>query len=349
MIKGASDNMAGLHVAEAPEIARFGFLLLPEFPLYALVPAMEALRIANQNHGRKLYDWLLLSESGSSVRSGNGMSLSVDATIKEISWLPTVLVFAGNHPTQHISKQLLNWLRRLGRHGTTMGGIDTGTFALAEAGLLDGHQVTMHWESVSTFRECYPKIQVSEQIFCVDNNRVTCAGGHATLDLMLHLIARRDGAALSQIVANAFVTHRPRHDSEAQRFEPKLLANDSNSPLTRILHDMEQNIQTPLTAETLAKRAGISVRALSRVVHDRIGESPMNYYRKLRLQSARNALFYSDMAIQDIAITCGFSSPEVFSRTFRGHFGVSPREFRRKFASDELKHFRPELDQRLMS
>ena len=154
---------------------------------------------------------------------------------------------------------------------------------------------------------------------------------------------------MAQIVANAFVTHRPRLDSEPQRFEPKLLTTDNNSPLTRILHDMEQNIQTPLTAGMLAKRAGISVRALCRVLHDRIGESPMSYYRKLRLQSARNALFYSDMAIQDVAIACGFSSPEVFSRTFRDHFGVSPREFRRKFASDELKRFRPELDQRLMS
>ena len=346
MLKGACDQTAGLH--EAPEIVRYGFLLMPEFPLYALIPAIESLRIANQNHGRKLYDWLLLSESGSSVRSSNGTSLSVDATIREINCLPTVLVFAGNHPTQHNSKLLLNWLRRLGRHGSTLGGIDTGTFVLAEAGLLDGHQVTMHWESISTFRECYPHIKVSEQIFCVDKNRVTCAGGHATLDLMLHLITKRDGAALSQIVANAFVTHRPRHESEAQRFEQELLESESKSPLKCILQDMEKNIQTPLTAETLAKRAGISVRALSRVVHDRIGESPMNYYRKLRLQSARNALFYSDLPIQDIALTCGFSSPEVFSRTFRGHFGVSPREFRRKFASDELKHFRPELEQRLI-
>ncbi|MFO0992524.1 MAG: AraC family transcriptional regulator [Hyphomicrobiales bacterium] len=115
------------------DVVRFGFLLLPEFPLYALVPAMEALRIANQNHGRKLYDWLLISESDTSVRSGNGMSLSVDATIAGVNSLPTVLVFGGNHPMQHLSKRLLNWLRRLARHGCVMGGIDTGTFALAES------------------------------------------------------------------------------------------------------------------------------------------------------------------------------------------------------------------------
>jgi len=331
------------------DIIRFGFLLLPEFPLYALVPAMEALRIANQYHGRKLYDWLLISECGTSVRSGNGMSLSVDETIADVNSLPTVLVFGGNHPMQHLSKRLLNWLRRLARHGCVMGGIDTGTFALAEAGLLDDHEVTMHWESVSTFKERYPGIKVCERLYKIDDDRITCAGGHATLDLMLGLIAKRHGAALAQIVANAFVAHRPRSETEPQRIEPRLLTGDSNSPLTRIFQDMEQNIQTPLSAQALAKRAGVSVRALSRLLHDRIGESPMSYYRKIRLQAARNALFYSDIAIQDIAASCGFASPEVFSRTFKDHFGLSPREFRQRFTSDELKRFRPELDQQLVS
>ena len=340
----SSDGRSNSMKRDDSDVIRFGFLLLPEFPLYALVPAMEALRIANQNQGRKLYDWVLISEDGASVCSGNGMSLGVDATIADITWLPKVLVFGGNHPTQHLSKRLLNWLRRLARHGCVMGGIDTGTFALAGAGLLDGHTVTMHWESVSTFRERYPGIRVSEQLFEIDEERMTCAGGHATLDLMLAVIAKRHGSALAQVVANAFVAHRPRAESEPQRLPPRILTNDINSPLNRILQDMENNIQTPLSAQTLARRAGVSVRALSRLLHDRLGESPMSYYRKVRLQAARNSLFYSDVAIQDVAASCGFASPEVFSRTFKYHFGVSPREFRRRFAADELRRFRPEFD-----
>jgi len=343
-----SDGKFDSRRRNASDVIRFGFLLLPEFPLYALVPAMEALRIANQNHGRKLYDWLLISESEASVRSGNGMSLSVDATIADVAALPTVLVFGGNHPMQHLSKRLLNWLRRLARHGCTMGGIDTGTFALAEAGLLSGREVTMHWESVSTFKEHYPGIKVCDRLYKIDDDRITCAGGHATLDLMLGLIGKLHGAALAQIVANAFVAHQPRIETEPQRPQPRLLGNDSNSPLKRVFRDMEQNINTPLSAPALAKRAGISVRALSRLLHGRIGESPMSYYRKIRLQAARNALFYSDTAIQDIAASCGFASPEVFSRSFKDHFGISPRVFRQRFTSDELRRFRPEIEQKLL-
>ena len=110
---------------------------------------------------------------------------------------------------------------------------------------------------------------------------------------------------------------------------------------------MEQHLANPLSAEELAERAGISVRALGRALKERVGASPMRYYRKLRLQAARNALFYSDVAIQDVATACGFASPEVFSRTFRDHFGVCPREFRAKFAQEQLSRFRPELDQQL--
>jgi AraC family carnitine catabolism transcriptional activator len=331
------------------EVVRYGFVLLPEFPMYALIPAIEALRVANQNKGRKLYSWHLFSVDGKPVKAGNGMAVPVEAAIADVPWFPTVFVCAGNHPTHHIGKRLLNWLRRLARHGAVLGAIDTGAFALAEAGLLDGYRVTLHWESVTTFRDQHPDIDVSEQLYVIDRDRVTCAGGVAALDLMLHLIARRHGPGLAQIVANGFVSQRIRRDAEPQRLSAQHISGDSRSPFTRILHEMEENLETPLTARQLAQRAGISVRALGRILRDRVGESPMRYYLKVRLQAARNALFYSDIPIRDVAASCGFSCPEVFSRSFRGHFGLSPREFRQQFTREQLRRFRPELEQQLVT
>lgn len=331
------------------EVVRYGFVLLPEFPMYALIPAIEALRVANQNKGRKLYSWHLFSVDGRPVKAGNGMAVPVEAAIADVPWFPTVVVCAGNHPTHHIGKRLLNWLRRLARHGAVLGAIDTGAFALAEAGLLAGYRVTLHWESVTTFRDQYPDIDVSEQLYVIDRDRITCAGGVAALDLMLHLIARRHGPGLAQIVANGFVSQRIRRDAEPQRLSAQHISGDSRSPFTRILHEMEENLETPLTARQLAQRAGISVRALGRILRDRVGESPMRYYLKVRLQAARNALFYSDIPIQDVAASCGFSCPEVFSRSFRSHFGLSPRDFRQQFTREQLRRFRPELEQQLVT
>ncbi|MDE0344494.1 MAG: GlxA family transcriptional regulator [Boseongicola sp.] len=344
---GISDMNLGVPARGNLDVVRFGFLLLPEFPLYGLVPATEALRIANQYNGRKIYDWLLISEDSVSVASGSGIALGADVTVRDVDWLPIVLVFGGNHPTQHLSKRMLNWLRRLARHGSVIGGIDTGAFMLAEAGLLQGRRATVHWESVSTFRELYPDIDVSEQLYEVDRDRITCAGGNATLDLMINIIGRLHGAALAQMVTNAFVAHRERECVEPQRLDPEPPCIDAKSPLTQIIQDMEGNIRTPLPAQRLAERAGMSVRALNRLFHDRIGEAPMSFYRKIRLQAARNTLFYSDIAIQDVATACGFGSPEVFSRSFKAHFGIAPLEFRRRATSDALQRYRPELRQKV--
>src|SRR5438045_2717566 len=93
--------------------ARIGFLLMPEFPLYALMPAMEAVRIANQLRLRRYFDWQLISEDGQPVKACNGLSLSVDASLAQCTSIPNLLVFGCNHPLQHVSRKILNWLRRL--------------------------------------------------------------------------------------------------------------------------------------------------------------------------------------------------------------------------------------------
>ena len=132
----------------------FNLLLLPEFPLNALVLASDALRIANQNSGRKLFRWNLVSESGGAVRASNGMWLDVDCSLEQMPVGTHYILFEGNLPTQHNSAKLLNALRAAARFGALVGGVDTGAFALAQAGLIasENTDVVVHWEAVPTFR-----------------------------------------------------------------------------------------------------------------------------------------------------------------------------------------------------
>ena len=201
--------------------------------------------------------------------------------------------------------------------------------------------------TLSMFRDQFPDVVVSEQLFVHDRERITCAGGSAALDLMLHLIERRHGSGLAQIVANAFIAQRVRSETEPQRLSATNISGDRNSPLSRILQEVEQNLEAPVSAKDLAAKAKISVRAMGRILRDRVGESPMRYYLKMRLQAARNALFYSDVPIHDVAALYGFSCPEVFSRSFKSHFGVTPRAFRQQFTRERLRRFRPELEQQI--
>jgi AraC family carnitine catabolism transcriptional activator len=324
-----------------------GFFLLPEFPIYALILAIEALRVANQNAGRRLFAPRLFSATGRPVAAGSGAEMVPDSGIAEVRFCPTVLVVAGNQPTQHLSRGLLAWLRRLDRHGTLLGSIDTGAFALAAAGLLDGYRITLHWEAVQLFHERHPEIEVVEQLFLSDRNRITCAGGIATLDLMLELIRTKHGHDLAEVVRAGLVHERQRSGFEPQRTAIGGHMASVDRRIAGIVADMEAHLDQPLAPRQLAARAGISVRQLERLIQSRFSDTPGGYYLKLRLQAARNHLFYGDMPIQEIAMATGFSSPSVLSRSFKGRFGLSPREFRDQFARERLQRFRPEVRQQL--
>lgn len=339
--------MAALGPPGRDQPEQIGFLLLPEFPLYALVPALEALRIANQYAARRLFRVSLLSVDGQPVRAGNGMTLTADAGIAATGFVPTLFVVGGNHPTQHLSRELLAWLRRLERHGALLGAFDTGSFALAAAGLLAGYRTTLHWEAAEMFRELHPEIDLVEQLFVIDRNRMTCAGGTAALDLMLHLIATKHGRALAQMVADGFVHGRIRRDDEPQRTEPDQAFGRLDARLGRVVRLMEENLETPLQTRALAMAAGVSLRQLERLIRDRFADSPRGFYLKLRLHAARNQLFYGDLPVQQVAQATGFSSPSVFCRAFKARFGVGPRAFRRQFSRDMLQRFRPEIRQQL--
>jgi AraC family carnitine catabolism transcriptional activator len=111
---------------------------------------------------------------------------------------------------------------------------------------------------------------------------------------------------------------------------------------------MEENLEAPLQPGEVAGHVDLTIRQLERLFRRKLNDSPARYYLKIRLQAARNLLFYSDVSIQNVALSCGFSGADVFSRTFRNHFGQSPREFRKDFSTDRLHRFHPEFLQRLV-
>ena len=224
-------------------IPTFNFLLQPEFPLNALVLASEALRIANQNSGRELFAWRFVSETGGPVRASNGMWLSVDTDFAAMPLADFYLLFEGNLPVQANSPRLLQQLRTATRFGATVGAVDTGAFALAQGGLVDDHAIVLHWEAVPTFRERFPQLSVLNQIYLIDAQRMSCAGGVAILDMMLDLIGRLKTPALANEVANALVYAR-RAATAPQRSD-EWAGRDETTLSNRIVAIMEQNLGFP--------------------------------------------------------------------------------------------------------
>jgi len=335
-------------MAEPPSEARagrqlsgFNFILQPEFPMNALILASEALRIANQNSSRDLFQWRLVSETGSPVRASNGMWVSVDSVLAAMPLADVYLLFEGNLPTQRNSPELLARLRAAARYGAMVGAVDTGAFALAQAGLVGDRPAVLHWEAIPTFKECFPDSDVRHQLYLVDGNQIHCAGGVATLDLMLDLIGRAQGSALANEVANALV-HSPRSAQAPQRpdepAEPLAVALPE-----RIIALMERNLDFPMTLEEMAAELGMSARSLARACQRYFDESPMRLYLRVRLQAARNFLFYEEFSIKDVALACGFSYPTVFARSFKRQFGETPRTFRNNWRKKQSETYLPEI------
>ncbi|SCK15598.1 GlxA family transcriptional regulator [Vogesella sp. LIG4] len=307
------------------------FLLLPEFSMLGLLSAIEPLRVANRFRS-DLYRWHLLSVDGESVRASNGMSLQAEGSFASVAAVQTLFVVAGFNPLAHGAAGLNGWLRQLERAGATLGGIDTGCFVLAEAGLFQQQRLTLHWEAIAAFRERFPLLNVTQELFEIDGRRISSAGGTASLDLMLELIGRRHGAALATQVSEQFVLGRIRAKSDHQRMQLAARYGVHNKKIVQVLAAMEANTECPLSSDELADGVGVTRRQLERLFRAQFDETPSSFYLRLRLERARELLRQTDMSVLEVGVACGFESATYFGRAYRKQYGTTPSHDRNAIA-----------------
>lgn len=310
---------------DADGVITLSFLLLPEYAMVSLMSAIEPLRVANRLAGRELYRWQCLSEDGQPVLASNQMALQPHLSIHQIERPLNLFVNSSFHPERYLTPSTLEWLRKISRQGTVMGALDTGCYLLAKAGLLKSRCVTMHWEAMPAFKEQHPSVKLSHELYEIDGNRVTCAGGTAATDMVLHLIQLHSGAELALEVCEQFIKTGIRQKTDKQRISLAQRLNVHNPRLLKVLTLMEQHIDTPLSTGQLADQAFISLRQLERLFRRFLGNSPSHYYLQMRLDRARQLLSESDLCVSEVAAACGFCSASHFSRSYRRQFGIPPK------------------------
>src|SRR5580698_4031059 len=181
---------------------RLGVLLLPEFSNLGLAAVTEPLFVANWLAQRTLFEWRSVSVDGKPVRASNGALLTVDGDLGGVKDCPSVFVLASFEPLAGArSRPLTRWLQRAARSGVELGGIENGSLALAEAGLLDNHPAAIHWDNLAGFQELFPKVRVAPGAFSFTRNRLTCAGAAAILDMMIAWIARHADPLPCEVIA----------------------------------------------------------------------------------------------------------------------------------------------------
>jgi AraC family carnitine catabolism transcriptional activator len=300
---------------------RIGLVLVPEFSLLVVVLMSELLRIANLAAGRAVFETRLLSVDGNPVKASSGNIVSVNSAITPTDHLDAAIICASYNPLEADSQRLRQWLRRIDRSGTLLGGIDTGTLLLASAGLLDGKRATLHWDEINVARELFPAINFSGDIVDSSDRRLTGSGSLGAIDFTLSLVSQFAGEELATKVLNLTLDGRTRSKPDA--------AHPIISQATNL---MRQNLDCPLSNAEVARRIKVSVRQLNRVFSTYLGKSPGQHYNALRLGKAKDMLTRTGFSIAEIAAATGFSSASWFSQSFKSHFGLTPSDQREKGA-----------------
>ncbi|AJY46277.1 GlxA family transcriptional regulator [Martelella endophytica] len=308
----------------------FGFILVPGFALMSYASATEPLRAANLLAGQELFRWQTFSIDGGPVASSSGASVPCAKLTAEGALPHFMFVCAGGTPDAWHMPKLTAALRRLARRGDMLGGISGGPYLLAEAGLLDGRDFTIHWEHAAALIEAFPHLQPRQARFVMDGNRITCGGGVAPLDMMHAIIAERMGEAFARRVSDWYLHTAVAPSAAPQRAVIAERYNVNHPVLLNVLEKMEATIESPLTRRAMAAFAGISDRHLDRLFNAHMNTHYRDIYRAIRLAHARRLMQQSPLSLAEIAYATGFSSAAHFSRAFSEHYGHPPSKERRR-------------------
>ncbi len=322
-----SKGAAHLELATQFEPLDVCFVLLPKFTMLAFSSAIEPLRIANQLTQKVLFRWQVLSEDGAPAACSNGVEVMVEGAWSHAKPDGIVLVCSGVEPEGKASVALGDWLRGLWRRGHIVGGLCTGAYALAQAGILKGHRFTMHWENIAAFAESHPELTPSRQVFCIDDRVLSCAGGVAAAELMLKLISDRCGENLGKQVMNMCLLTRRRNAADNQI--PSLAARlgTRHDKLLQAVAYLEARIEEEFDLDACAAHLNLSRRQIERLFSSHLSTTPVRYMNDLRLAHGRSLLADTDMKVSAVALACGYASTSHFSKSFRKKYGTSPYRF----------------------
>ncbi|MEM1427878.1 MAG: GlxA family transcriptional regulator [Pseudomonadota bacterium] len=301
-------------------------LLTPGFNLAATMAFVDPFRAANYLDGTTHFRWAFLSEHGGAVRASNGASLATRPLSELAGAAPDFLIVSSSwEPEAHVSHGVRATLRQAARRQVTLGGIDTGAFVLAHAGLLQGHRVTVHYEHIDAFRELFPGTEVCEMLWVFDGARITCCGGMAASDFALHIVRSIHGSALANSAARyIFSAPLRKHDTPQNPQDREPLGALVPDTVRRAIRAMEENLETPLSIARLCQDIEVSQRHLDRLFARYVNKTPVLYYRDIRLDRARGLVTQTGLSMTEVAYASGFTSQAQFSRAYKKRFGLPP-------------------------
>lgn len=318
-----------------PDI-RLLILPVPDFALLPFGAFLDKLRFSadDEDFSRQRYcRWHLLGLNKGSVTSSSGVDVAIQMTPEQIHWTDVdyLVVFGGRsaEKTRLLASEYAGLLHEAVRHDIALVSIDNACFLLAELGLLNGSKIALHWRHVQEFQVLYPRVETkSEQLYLFDGKRISCAGGSATIDLAIELLAYHCGRTRAlKGLADMLVDEQRSslHSLKSLSVEPQ-----TGRHLGRAISLMRQQLSSNQTVDDIADRIGISRRQLDRLFLQRFAQTARVYWQEMRMQHLRWRLVNSDHRLAALADEVGAQDASHLNRMFRQRFGMSAGEYRKQ-------------------
>lgn len=309
-----------------------GFLIFPGFPMACLTSMIEPMRAANEISDTQAFEWHLISVVPGKVLSSAQIDFEPTQILDKANDLDLLVLLSS--PTARFEQYgSAARLRELQRHGTKIGAVSGGVFPLVQAGVGAGKPLAVHWCYKSAFVAEYPDHICSDRVIELAGDTITAAGAAAAFDLSLHLIEQKLGASIATEVACWFQHPVMRREGVGQAV-PSLSGNFAGEQLpqlvARAVKIFSQNLEEPISLSAVADELGISSRHLERSFKSATGGNPTQFYRKMRMDAARQMVLYTNDRLSDIGAAVGYGSFQTFKRHYETMFNVDPKADRNR-------------------
>jgi len=303
-----------------------GFLVYPDFQILDATGPVAAFEIAAR-YSPGAYSLAFLSRDGGMVTSSSGLAVATTA-LAAAPALDTLLVAGGDSArTAAGCPDILAFVRDTAKTARRVASVCSGTYVLAEAGLLDGRRATTHWSRTRDIQKRYPAIRLEpDRIFVQDGPIWSSAGITAGIDLSLALIGADEGEAVARRTAQQLVVYYRRPGGQSQF---SALIDLKTQRFDTLLAWARENLSEALSVEQLAEKAAMSPRNFARLFAAETGVTPAKAVERLRVEAARALLDSQPLQVEDVALETGFGDPERMRRAFIRAFGQPPQALRR--------------------
>lgn len=298
---------------------------------------LEMLSAANDiARSRRQLDKLVAVELASGTNANElvlsgGMHLNCQTTLNSIRNSDLIFVPGvwGNPRASLLTlRPMMDWLVAQYKAGSTLCSIVTGSFFLAEAGLLQGRSATTHWRFFDEFAERYPNIKLQRKRFITFDHNLYCTGSvNAVRDIMLHFVEQLYDESIANEIARQF-THELKRSYESLLLNEDQRRSHHDEEIIKVQEWLDQNYQSNVIIGSVAKKFKLSVRSLNRRFKLATNSSPLQYLQSLRIEHAKELLKQSNLAVSEVADMVGYQDASYFTSLFKKVTAVTPIEYR---------------------